>query len=180
MLTLTNLFLGLMSILFLTQAGHPHKTLAVMAFILLGAVADFLDGYLARRLNASTDMGKQLDSFADLVTFGIAPISLVNYLVPPAHSALILVSSLVFVFAGAYRLARYNLGDFSDHFVGLPIPVAGVAVAVYCAAYLQWGATQHPGGSTVITALFVLSLSALMVSRKKVKRVCGTRSKTLK
>jgi CDP-diacylglycerol--serine O-phosphatidyltransferase len=168
--TLANMSSGLASILFLLQAEHQHKALVVPAFILIGGIADFFDGYFARKLNAITDMGKQLDSFADIITFGIAPIALLNYLSASEHSIPIIVSSLIFVLAGAYRLARYNLNDFKKHFIGLPITAAGVILAIYCVAYSYWIVNISTGVSITITVLVTVVLSILMVSKKKINR----------
>jgi CDP-diacylglycerol--serine O-phosphatidyltransferase len=168
--TLANMSFGLASVLFLLQAGHPHKAIIVPIFIFLGGVADFFDGYFARILNVSTDMGKQLDSFADIITFGIAPIALINYLSVSEHSILIMVASLIFVIAGSYRLARYNLRDFRNYFMGLPITAAGVILAIYCVVYPYLIADLHSVTRTTITTLLIGLLSALMISQKTVKR----------
>jgi len=163
-LTLTNMMLGLAAVLFLLQENHPQKSLIVPGFILLGGIADFFDGFLARRLNATTQVGKQLDSFADLITFGIASVSFVNYLGNWGHSVPIIASSLLFVAAGAYRLARYNLGDFSDYFMGLPIPGAGIILAAYGMVFYRLGFSE------IVTSGVLVLLSGMMVSKKKVVR----------
>ncbi|MCL2842975.1 MAG: CDP-alcohol phosphatidyltransferase family protein [Oscillospiraceae bacterium] len=170
-LTLVNMTLGLVAVLFLFGQGHPHKPLVVTGVILLGGIADFFDGFLARKLNAATEMGKQLDSFADLLTFGIAPVSLVNYLAPYSHSVLVLCASLIYMAASAYRLARYNLGDFSNHFIGLPITAAGIILAVYGAALYHWAVIELPGVYGVATPVVLVVLSVMMVSKVRVKRV---------
>ena len=169
-LTLTNMMLGLAAILFLLQVNHSHKSFMVTGFIILGGIADFFDGFLARKLNSATDIGKQLDSFADLITFGIAPVSLVNYLGYWGHSALVILSSLLFVSAGAYRLARYNLGNFSNYFMGLPIPIAGILLAAYSVVVVPWLSNEYPHWASLITAVVLILLALLMVSTKKMVR----------
>lgn len=169
--TFANLLLGLMSILLLVQTEHPNKTFIVSALILLGGAADFFDGYFARRLNAVTDFGKQMDSFADIITFGIAPVGLMNYLFTCNHKIPILAASALYLAAGAYRLARFNLGDFKDHFVGLPIPVAGILLTFYSVAYPAWSANVHSIVCTAITIVVIVLLAMLMVSRQKIKRI---------
>ena len=170
-LTLINMSLGLAAVLFIIQTEHRQKAVIVPILIILGGIADFFDGYLARKLKVVTSMGKQLDSFADIITFGIAPICLVNYLVPDGHMILIIVSSLLFILAGAWRLARYNLNDFSSHFLGLPITAAGIALAIYCAAYPYWHAYLRPSVGAAITGMLIILLAAMMISKKKVKRI---------
>jgi len=115
-LTMLNIVSGLTAILLLFLLEHSHKIVIVASLICFGALIDFLDGFLARRLNAVSGMGRQLDSFADLVTFGIAPVCLVNYIsfsqiVQYPYFAVISVFSVLFAIAGVYRLARYNISD---------------------------------------------------------------------
>jgi len=170
-LTLTNLSLGLGAILFLIQSENPQRILIAAVLIMLGALGDFFDGFLARKLNAVTAIGKQLDSFADIITFGVAPILLINYVSQCRQIAFILGSSLIFITAGAYRLARFNLHDFSKHFVGLPITGAGIALTIYCIAYPLWLTYLCYDFSTLITTGFIILLSVLMISSKKVRRI---------
>jgi CDP-diacylglycerol--serine O-phosphatidyltransferase len=96
--------------------------------IILGTILDVLDGQLAFRLDAISHLGKELDSLADVITFGVAPTIMIYRLmifVGVANHVAIL-ASLVFVLAGAYRLARYNTmpSDRRAYFKGLPIPMA--------------------------------------------------------
>ena len=100
-------------------------------FIVLGAVFDFFDGMTARLLGVSSPIGKELDSLADVVTFGVAPSSMVFTLLatrqyPQALSAVSeYLPYLAFVMAGfsALRLAKFNLDERqSTSFIGLPTP----------------------------------------------------------
>jgi len=159
------------SVVLLLQADHAHKSIIAAALICLGAIVDFFDGFLARKLNAMSDLGKQLDSFADIITFGIAPILLVNYITSPISPNPMVVGSLAFMLAGAYRLARFNMADFSKHFLGLPIPVAGVSLAVYTLLYPLWSAILPQIVGTAATSIFMLTLAIMMISKKKVKRI---------
>jgi len=169
-LTLMNLLCGLSAILVLVQSENPHKLLVAPALIMLGAFSDFFDGFLARKLNVVTEIGKQLDSFSDMITFGIAPILLINYTSLCESALFIISSSSIFIMAGAYRLARYNLCDFSEHFIGFPITAAGLSLTIYCLLYPFWCSSLHPHFCTAITTLFLLLLSVMMISRKKVAR----------
>ena len=171
LMTLINMSLGLTATLILLQTEHPHKVIIVTTLVLLGGIADFLDGYLARKLNAVTNLGKQLDSFADLVTFGIAPVLLLNYLYSYDHYLIIIIASLIYIMAGAYRLARYNLNNFSSHFVGLPITAAGILLVLFVVIYLYHFNGHSPIVCTLITALVMIILSLLMLSNKRVNRL---------
>ena len=172
LLTMTNMLFGLTAIMILMRTDFYNKELTAVALIIFGGVIDFFDGYLARKLDAVTELGKQLDSFADLVTFGIAPVCLVHYLTLCGHSIFITFLSLVFPIAGIYRLARYNINDFNNYFMGLPITAAGMLLAVYCAIHTQLAYhLRHHAAFVVITIVFIFLLSVLMVSRVKVKRL---------
>ena len=165
-LTVINMSSGICAILFLFQSEHPQKKLIASALIILGAFSDFFDGFFAQKFNVASAMGKQLDSFADIITFGVAPIILINYTMECVPIVFITIPSLIFIMAGAYRLARYNLNDFSKHFKGLPITVAGIVLTIYCIIYPLWGNYQCRNFNIAITAGFIILLSFLMISKK--------------
>lgn len=131
-----------------------------LAFVLiaLSAVADFFDGLVARLLHAVSGIGKELDSLADLVSFGLAP-ALILYNVMTAQGAghWALVALLLPVF-GALRLARFNIDtNQSTTFTGLPIP----ANAIFWIGFTSWQATH--GAPLWIVLLLIVALSLLMV-----------------
>ena len=162
---------GLMAILLL-QRFYPNKELLAASLIMFGAVLDFLDGYLARKLNAESGMGKQLDSFADFITFGIAPLCLVNSVFAGERFFIVIISSAVYLAAGAYRLARYNLNDFKDRFIGLPITASGVLLVIYCMVQPALATCCHSAARGYIAAAIIFLLSVLMISKMKIKRAC--------
>jgi len=130
------------------------------AFILiaLAAVADFCDGLVARALHAVSNIGAELDSLADLVSFGLAPaMVLYNIMIEQGAGHWSLVAMLLPVF-GAIRLARYNTDPTQGTvFTGLPIP----ANAIFWIGFTAWYATY----STPLWMVLVLivALSLLMV-----------------
>ena len=130
------------------------------AFILIGlaAVADFCDGLVARMLHAVSDIGAELDSLADLVSFGIAPaMVLYNMMLEHGEGHWSLVAMLLPVF-GAIRLARYNTDPTQGTvFTGLPIP----ANAIFWIGFTAWYAT-YPTPLWMVVVLIV-ALSLLMV-----------------
>lgn len=100
----------------------------------IAAVADFLDGFCARMLNAYSNLGKELDSLCDLVSFGVAPAVLLHNVMllcgAPFWSAWTVV---VIPVAGALRLARFNIDTRqSTSFIGLPIPANAIFWIGYC------------------------------------------------
>lgn len=130
--TLCNLLLGLFSIV-ATVEGYP---VWAGAFILLAAAFDFLDGLMARLLKAYSDIGKQLDSLADLISFGVAPafivFSFLKSVLLISHieadditisNLLILAIPFLLVIFSALRLAKFNIDDRqTTDFIGLPTP----------------------------------------------------------
>jgi len=165
------MILGLTAIAVIVRVEIPQAVFIAAALIVAGAIVDFLDGFLARRLNAVSDFGKQLDSFADLLTFGVAPVMLLHHMAVYEQSLLITMVTFAFPLAGIYRLARYNTNDFKDHFVGLPITVAGVLLTAYVALHTLWAPYIYHTYCAAITTVFVLGLSGLMISKFAVKRL---------
>ena len=97
-------------------------------FILLSAVFDFFDGFAARLLKAYSPIGKELDSLADVVSFGVAPGAMVFSVLMQSelHAVLSLAAFLIPVFA-ALRLAKFNLDERqSTSFLGLPVPANAI------------------------------------------------------
>lgn len=131
-----------------------------LAFVLiaLSAVADFLDGMVARLLHAVSAIGKELDSLADLVSFGLAPaLILYNVMLGQGAGHWALLSLMIPVF-GALRLARFNVDtNQATTFTGLPIP----ANAIFWIGFTAWYA-MHPVPLWLVV-LLIIALSLLMV-----------------
>lgn len=128
-LTLGNLFLGTWAIV---AALRGQLELASWLVLAAGA-ADWLDGRVARLGEAQTRFGAELDSLADMVSFGVAPATLAYYLFFSVGEWSWVVCFL-FVSATALRLARFNVeqkGRAKLHFLGLPSPAAGGTIAAY-------------------------------------------------
>jgi CDP-diacylglycerol--serine O-phosphatidyltransferase len=125
----------------------PEKMVYASMFIGIAAIIDFLDGFVARLLKASSEMGKQLDSLADVVSFGVAPAMIIYQFLRLSYSqelngldvnTLWLSLSFIIPCAGAYRLARFNIDTTqSTGFKGVPIPAAGLLVAAFPLIYHQ-------------------------------------------
>jgi len=152
--TCGNLASGFMALLF---AASGDFVLAA-GFVLAAAVLDLLDGAIARngceKGDELSEFGKNLDSLADVVSFGAAPAFAAYAAVLEARPVVGLAGCLVFFVCGALRLARFPLVGRPDRFVGLPIPPAGLFVAALAAI----GLPPLP----VLAAL--AATSALMVS----------------
>ena len=168
--TLGNLSLGFFAILLCLRGGGGPDTLKLAgALILLAVLCDGLDGFAARLLNASSELGAQLDSLADLTAFGIAPgvlmysLALEGYRVEVAGTNLPagMFVGAVFPICAAYRLARFNVEHASDSFRGLPSPVAGIIIAL--TPLVSEVAPVPP----VLLAVLFLACAFLMVSTLK-------------
>jgi CDP-diacylglycerol--serine O-phosphatidyltransferase len=154
--TLLNLIFGCIAIVFILQTGEtivlldatgatqvnlPEKIWWGSLFIFAAAVVDFLDGFLARMLKASSEMGKQLDSLSDVVSFGVAPGMILYQLLRIGYaqdvggldvSMLALIPAFIFTGAVAWRLAKFNIADNQSYsFKGVPSPAAGLLIASF-------------------------------------------------
>jgi len=129
LLTLGNLFCGTIAAIFAVESNFTSAAL----FVVLGIFFDFLDGFVARLLKVSGDLGTQLDSLADMVTSGVVPgivmYKLMQYNLydtPDLFDDSILGISLIgliLTLGACYRLAKFNLDTRqTDSFIGLPTP----------------------------------------------------------
>lgn len=124
--TIGNLFCGFYSIVSVQHGNFD------MAAILIGwaAVFDVLDGRIARLTKTSSEMGLQLDSLADVISFCLAPAILINAWAFPQHQPIGWIISFIYIICGAMRLARFNImGPGHKDFVGMPTPAAGGMIA---------------------------------------------------
>ncbi|WP_108672050.1 CDP-diacylglycerol--serine O-phosphatidyltransferase [Peribacillus acanthi] len=159
MFTLGNLFCGFLSIGF--AASGQYKNAAIL--ILIGMMLDSMDGRLARMLKADSELGKELDSLADIVTFGVAPSFLVYYTYFFQFGLLGLIVAGLFPLFGAYRLARFNISTNKsnmNYFIGVPITAAGGILAL-----LTLFGDRIPN---IVTTVVFTGLSFLMVSRIRI------------
>jgi len=146
-------------------AGSPEMA-ALM--ILVAVLLDALDGALARSLEASSDFGAELDSLADVVSFGIVPAVLVGSLLPFELQRIGWLLATPYPLCVAWRLARFNTSSTGDpeshgHFAGLPSTGAGAAVATAVLIYVRLDPAIH-FGPLFLPSMLVL-LSGLTVSR---------------
>lgn len=159
MFTLGNLYCGFLSIGF--AANGEFNNAAIL--ILIGMMLDSMDGRLARMLKADSSLGKELDSLADIVTFGIAPSFLVYYTYFFHFGKLGFIVAGLFPLFGAYRLARFNISSTKTslhYFIGVPITAAGGIVAI-----LTLFGDKIPN---IVTTVVFTALCFLMVSRIKI------------
>ncbi len=128
------------------------------ALLIICVVVDFLDGKVARIMNNASEFGKQIDSLADVLCFGVAPAVLLSAFLSFPFSLL----SFLLVLGGIYRLGRFNVENQSTHFKGMPITANGLIVPVfYFAGFLNLYTSV---GLSIV-------LFALMMSTLKIKKI---------
>ena len=188
--TLLNLIFGCIAIVLILQTGEsivvldnggasevflPEKIWWGALFIFGAAIIDFLDGFLARLMKASSEMGKQLDSLSDVVSFGVAPGMILYQLLRLSYaqhedgldvSIVALLPAFILPAAAAWRLAKFNIDtEQTYHFKGVPSPAAGLVVASFplILLYQSFGVQSIFINEWVLYAIIFL-LSYLMVS----------------
>lgn len=131
--TCLNLFSGCLGIVYAFQGELKLASYAILA----AAIFDFLDGMLARLLKAYSDIGKQLDSLADVVSFGVLPSVLIYqlFLQSPQEGLLstwINYSAFLIAVFSALRLAKFNIDvRQSENFIGLPTPANALLISSF-------------------------------------------------
>jgi CDP-diacylglycerol---serine O-phosphatidyltransferase len=168
-LTLGNMLLGFISLIYSclgTQQGY-----FIAGFLILAAgLLDGLDGPAARALKVTSPLGKELDSLADCVAFGIAPGFLgYNAYLAGIQEPFVTMSfdlgmliAAIFPICAAYRLARFNILKSSNSFTGLPAPAAGIIIALFHVYNVQM--------PKFLYALIFVLMALLMVSTVKYKK----------
>ncbi len=127
-ITLLNLLFGTMAVIYAVKGLQ----LFAVYLILAASVMDFLDGFTARALKAYSSIGKELDSLADLVSFGLAPSLLLYNRYFPISTELLSLLPLSIVLASAVRLAVFNVDTKqSKSFIGMPTPANAILVSVF-------------------------------------------------
>jgi CDP-diacylglycerol--serine O-phosphatidyltransferase len=188
--TLLNLVFGCLAIVGILQNGisitvdasgtqlidMPEKIWMASLFIGLAAFVDFLDGFVARLFKASSEMGKQLDSLADIISFGVVPSMIIYQFLRLSFSQeengldvsiVWLLPALLLPCAAAWRLARFNLDSSqTNSFKGMPVPAVGILIASFPLIY--WNVNEAWVINLLLNKWFlyglVLLLSYLMVS----------------
>ena len=155
-ITLLNLTMGCFSIFFILES----KPFLAASFIIIAALLDRFDGTLARKSGMVTDLGKELDSLSDLVSFGVAPAMLLWFL---ALSNILIygkIVAIIYILAGAFRLARFNVTEFKGVYIGVPITIAGGLLAITALITMKYNLNPY------LLACFSLFLSYAMISNK--------------
>lgn len=170
--TLANLFFGIFAIV----AASRGEFDAAARFIVFGAIADTLDGRIARATKTGTKFGSELDSLVDAISFGLAP-ALIMYFAVLNRTGWDWIFCYLYTAAAVIRLARFNVeqaGRAKTHFTGLPSPAAGLTLATY-----YWFSQTPLYAETMIGGLpwhqmlrwVMLGLGMLMISNVQYAKV---------
>ena len=164
--TLLNVVFGFLALLAAGCAWGGNSSNYAVVFILLAAAADGLDGFVARK-TGSSPIGANLDSLADLISFGTAPVYLA---IMAFHlGPLVWPAGIFYLICGTLRLARFNVsGKSGQFFEGLPIPAAGIFLS---ASVLL--------GRPNLTIVLMLLLAGLMVSSISYPKIRDIRAMAL-
>lgn len=176
LLTIGNLLCGVYAIVAVYNDDYTRSAAAILVALIL----DGLDGAVARLTGSQSDFGVQLDSLADLVSFGVAP-AILSYAwaIRPYSQIGWLFGSIIptalFVSSGAFRLARFNVQTRTldkRYFVGLPIPAAAAVIASFVLFLREWPSLIlfqreliSRRFTSALMVVIVYALSFLMVSR---------------
>lgn len=170
-LTFLNLFFGCIAIVY--GLNGDLRTLAFFVFI--GMLCDFFDGFFARLLNVNSKIGAQLDSFSDLVTFGLSS-SVVMFILlsnssfiidssSDSYIRLIPYLSFLITISSSYRLANFNLESNNSYFIGLPTPANALLIVFLPFLFENRIVIQYVEliNSTIFLLIIVIISSYLLV-----------------
>jgi len=167
-ITLTGLSLGLSSIRFALESDF---NLAIVC-ILLAGICDILDGMLARHLNSESDLGAQLDSLSDFLSFGIAPGILIYMSIFNQDSRIGAFAALAFIIFSCLRLALFNVrleqskssdGKPEHFFNGIPTPMGAILIMLPLThSYMGYDWAYE---NLNFVAGYIILISGLLVSR---------------
>jgi len=172
-ITVLSLVCGFVSIIFSIEG---HFTFASWA-IIMSVIFDGLDGQMAKKNPVPSEFGKEFDSLADVVCFGIAPSILGYIFVYRAFYFWATLALFIYLFCSVMRLAKYNITPkekLADYFYGLPTTVSGGILASFILIYRKGkDISPLPQYVHIIFLFMVLLLAFLMVSRVKYLNLDG-------
>ena len=159
MLTIGNMAFGGAAVMAALNGAYSFSVL----FIFIAALLDRFDGIVARKLNQESELGKQLDSMSDIISFGVAPAILIYQLALIDFGIAGMVFTVIYISTGAFRLARFNISEANGYFTGLPITAAGTILTLS-----YFGLEVFP---SVVYMFLVLICSLLMISTFTLRKV---------
>lgn len=172
--TVSSIFCGFLAMVLAVHAHGAEEIHRSALLIALAMVLDGFDGRVARMTNTQSDFGVQLDSLADVISFGVAPAVIVYQFALKGLGFFGVFAAFAFIACGAIRLARFNVqaaetGGSSRYFTGLPIPAAAGLVASFLLVLTGLGYASAPSAAIAPAAVMMLGLGGLMVSNVQYK-----------
>jgi len=161
--TAMNMFSGFFSIISASQGNFTYAAW----LIIVAAIFDLLDGFMARLTKSSSELGVELDSLSDVISFGAAPSFLLYTTYFYQFETFGVIISSLLMIAGGFRLARFNVqlvGFDKKFFTGLPIPLAALTIVTFILSFYNDGFGRIE--SQFIIPMVII-LSFLMVSKVK-------------
>lgn len=156
--TLANLCCGVLAVMI----GELYIS---SILIFSGLIFDVFDGFSARLLNAQSELGKQLDSLADLITFGLAPAYL-YYQIAPGIEWWFFVGPLALVIASALRLGKFNTLPSSKYFIGLPTPASAIFfLGIFLSFHDRQVTIENLVNNPIVYTIIPVIVGLLMISR---------------
>ncbi len=151
--SMMNFLLGAMIIVVFTFniTVEAHWLTRALVF---GASWDAIDGRFARRSKYKSNFGSKVDTYADLVTFGLAPTMMIIDMLKDVHIIIALTTALLYVYGSSFRLSRFMIGGTGKSFSGMPTPVAAIFVGSFYVVDAHW----------IFMAFSFLLISFIMVS----------------
>lgn len=159
LLTFFNLFLGGFAV---TESLKGNLDLSLL-LIFIAAFVDRFDGMVARKLHIESELGKQLDSMSDIISFGVAPALLIYQGILFEFNFPGTFFTIFYIACGAFRLARFNISENQSYFTGLPITAAG-CLLTFSYLFLPFLLPE-------MFLFFIIILSFFMVSPFKLKKI---------
>jgi CDP-diacylglycerol--serine O-phosphatidyltransferase len=161
--TAMNMFSGFFSIISASQGNYVYAAW----LIIVAAIFDTLDGFMARLTKSSSELGVELDSLSDVISFGAAPSFLLYEIYFYQFETFGVILSSFLMIAGGFRLARFNVqlvGFEKKFFIGLPIPLAALTIVTFILSFYKNGFGRI--ASEFIFPMVII-LSFLMISKVK-------------
>ena len=184
--TVTSIFCGVYSITLSSGEPTGDNFYRAAVAIFFGSFFDAFDGRVARMTRTQSDFGVELDSLADVITFGVAPAILVYKWALSGMGTLGIVICSTYAACGAIRLARFNVLAHAEsgtqrYFIGLPIPLAaGMLVAVVIGlAHIQEPVSEAVGMWPIATLVLVLAFLMVSTIRYRTFKEAGLNARTL-
>jgi len=162
--TFSNMLCGFFALMCVTTHRYNFAALLILA----GMVFDFLDGYASWRLDTQSEFGKRLDSFADLITFGLAPVVVIFAANFKSYGFIYKFSLLIYFIAISYRLIRYSLRNNNNIFQGLPATFSGGFIAFIFLGFPSF--FTKPWSFLFFVMLAFLSISSIPYKKIVIKK----------